>query len=106
MPSPRWGTWPETGTQWAGLTWSAAQTIKSAEVYFFDDGGEVRVPASWKLQYWNGCAYADVPGASGYGIVADTYNAVTFTAVSTTRLRVVLQSGQGSVGLLEVRAYG
>ncbi|WP_433435063.1 hypothetical protein [Nonomuraea sp. CA-141351] len=46
------------------------------------------------------------PGASGYGIVAGAYNGVTFTSVSTTRLRVVLQSGQASVGLLEVRAYG
>ncbi|RVX45069.1 hypothetical protein EDD27_7846 [Nonomuraea polychroma] len=106
VPSPRWGTWPETGTQWAELTWSSAQTIKSAEVYFFDDGGGVRVPASWKLQYWNGSAYVDVANPSGYPIAAGAYNPVTFTAVSTTRLRVVLQSGQASVGLLEVRAFG
>ncbi|MFB4275432.1 DUF6055 domain-containing protein [Nonomuraea sp. MTCD27] len=106
VPSPRWGTWPETGSQWAELTWSSARTIKSAEVYFFDDGGGVRVPASWKLQHWNGSAYADVAAPSGYGINAGTYNRVTFTPVSTTRLRVVLESGQGSVGLLEVRAFG
>jgi hypothetical protein len=48
----------------------------------------------------------DVAGPSGYGVAAGTYNKVTFTAVSTTRLRVVLQSGQASVGLLEVRAFG
>ncbi|MGP3955835.1 DUF6055 domain-containing protein [Nonomuraea sp. 3N208] len=106
VPSPRWGTWPETGTQWAELTWSSTQTIKSAEVYFFDDGGGVRVPASWKLQYWNGSTYVDVANPSGYPIAAGTYNPVTFSAVSTTRLRVVLQSGQASVGLLEVRAFG
>ncbi|WP_327588124.1 DUF6055 domain-containing protein [Nonomuraea sp. NBC_00507] len=106
VPSPRWGTWPETGTQWAELTWSSTQTIKSAEVYFFDDGGGVRVPASWKLQYWNGSAYVDVASPSGYPVAVGTYNPVTFTAVSTTRLRVVLQSGQASVGLLEVRAFG
>ncbi|WP_211370595.1 DUF6055 domain-containing protein [Nonomuraea turkmeniaca] len=106
VPSPRWGTWPETGTQWAELTWSSTQTIKSAEVYFFDDGGGVRVPASWKLQYWNGSAYVDVANPSGYPIAAGTYNPVMFSAVSTTRLRVVLQSGQASVGLLEVRALG
>ncbi|MER7619705.1 galactose-binding domain-containing protein, partial [Nonomuraea wenchangensis] len=99
----RWGTWPQTGTQWAELTWPAAQTISSADVYFFDDGGGVRVPASWKLQYWTGSAYADVPGT--YPVAADAYNRVSFPAVSTTRLRVVLQSGQGSVGLLEVKAY-
>ncbi|MBG0814596.1 DUF6055 domain-containing protein [Planomonospora sp. ID82291] len=103
---PRWGTWPETGTQWAELTWPSARTIRSAQVRFFDDGGGVRVPASWKLQYWNGKKYANVSGASGYGIKAGAYNAVTFKAVTTTRLRIVLKSGQASVGLLEVRAFG
>ncbi|MFB4270898.1 DUF6055 domain-containing protein [Nonomuraea sp. GTA35] len=105
VPSPRWGTWPETGTQWAELTWTSPQTIKSAEAYFFDDGGGVRVPASWRIQYWNGSAYADVAGASHYATAAGAYNTVTFTAVNTTRLRFVLESGQASVGLLEVRAF-
>ncbi|MFF3444958.1 DUF6055 domain-containing protein [Streptosporangium sp. NPDC002721] len=102
--NPRWGTWPNTGEQWAELTWSSAQTLKSAQVYFFDDGGGVRVPASWKLQRWTGSAYADI--ATTYPTAANGYNTATFTQVSTTRLRVVLQSGQGSVGLLEVKALG
>ncbi|WP_433089569.1 hypothetical protein ACQP1P_23740 [Dactylosporangium sp. CA-052675] len=101
----RWGTWPNTGEQWALLTWPGTQTLRSADVYFFDDNGGVRVPASWRLQYWTGSAYADVPGASGYPTAANQYNAVNFTQVSTSRLRVVLQSGAASVGLLEVRAY-
>lgn len=104
--NPRWGTWPNTGEQWALLTWSAAQTLTSAEVYFFDDNGGVRVPASWKLQSWNGSAYVDVAGASGYPVAVNQYNRVTFTSVNTTRLRVLLQSGAGSVGLLEVKALG
>ncbi|WP_049567392.1 Ig domain-containing protein [Nonomuraea sp. SBT364] len=101
--NPRWGTWPRTGTQWAELTWPAARRISAAEVYFFDDGGGVRVPASWKLQYWNGTAYANIPGA--YPRALNAYNRVAFTAVNTTRLRVSMDSGQGSPGLLEVRAY-
>lgn len=104
--NPRWGTWPNTGTQWAELTWPSTHTISSADVYLFDDNMGVRVPASWKLQYWNGSAYVDVPGASGYSVALNQYNRVTFTGVNTTRLRTVLVSGQGSVGLLEVKAYG
>ncbi|MFB9177939.1 discoidin domain-containing protein [Dactylosporangium sucinum] len=104
--NPRWGTWPNTGEQWALLTWSSAQTLSSADVYFFDDNGGVRLPASWKLQYWNGTAYVDVAGSSGYPTVINQYNHVTFTPVSTTRLRVLLQSGTQSVGLLEVKAFG
>jgi hypothetical protein len=102
--NPRWGTWPDTGPQWAQLTWPSAQALSSADVYFFDDNGGVRVPASWKLQYWNGSAFVDVPGASGYPVALNQYNHVTFTAVNTTQLRVLLTSGAGSVGLLEVKA--
>ena len=47
----------------------------------------------------------DVPGASGYPVAANGYNTVTFTGVSTTRLRVVLQNTATSVGLLEVKAF-
>ncbi|WP_336211602.1 hypothetical protein [Nonomuraea sp. LPB2021202275-12-8] len=100
----RWGTWPNTGEQWALLTWTQAQTLTSAQIYFFDDGGGVRVPASWKLQRWTGSAYVDIPGT--YALAVNAYNTVTFTAVSTTRLRVLLQSGSASVGLLEVKAIG
>jgi hypothetical protein len=105
--NPRWGTWPESGQQWAELTWPSAKTLNRAEVYFFDDDQGIDVPASWKLQYWNGSAYVDVPGASGYPLVKNQYNSVTFTATNTTRLRVLLTSnGTNSVGLLEAKVYG
>ncbi|MEU8655851.1 hypothetical protein AB0C31_03855, partial [Actinoplanes philippinensis] len=102
--NPRWGTWPNQGEQWAELTWPAAQNLRSAQVYFFDDGQGIDLPASWKLQYWNGAAYVDVPSAGGYPVVGGQYNVVTFGQVSTTRLRVALTSGAASVGLLEVKA--
>ncbi|GAA0905715.1 hypothetical protein GCM10009557_80980 [Virgisporangium ochraceum] len=105
----RWGTLPNTGEQWVLLTWPSAQTLRSADVYFFDDNGGVRLPASWRLQYWTGSAYADVAGATGFPTAVNRYNAVNFTQVSTTRLRMVMQSGStpgaASVGLLELRSY-
>ncbi|MCC5574896.1 hypothetical protein IMZ11_04495 [Microtetraspora sp. AC03309] len=105
--NPRWGCWPQTGEQWVDLTWSSARTLNKAEVYFFDDDQGIDMPASWKLQYWNGSAYVDMPGASSYTLTKNQYNTVTFTATSTTRLRVLLTgNGSSSVGLLEVKAYG
>ncbi|MFF5522985.1 discoidin domain-containing protein [Streptomyces coeruleorubidus] len=105
--NPRWGTWPESGQQWAELTWPSAKTLNKAEVYFFDDDQGIDLPASWKLQYWNGGAYVDVPGASTYPVAKNRYNTVTFTATNTTRLRVQLTSnGTNSVGLLEAKVYG
>jgi hypothetical protein len=40
-------------------------------------------------------------GASAYPAADNTFNAVTFDPVTTTRLRVVLESGQGSVGVIQ-----
>jgi hypothetical protein len=79
--------------------------VASADVYFFDDNGGVRVPASWKLQYWDGQAFVDVEGASEYARAVNRYNTVTFEPVTTSRMRLVLESGQASVGLLEWKAY-
>jgi hypothetical protein len=105
--NPRWGTWPNSGEQWALLTWPTAVTLNHADVYFFDDNQGIDMPSAWRLQYWNGSTYLDVPAPSGYPIAANQYNTVTFTAVNTTRLRVLLQStGTSSVGLLEVKASG
>ncbi|MEU6076782.1 cellulose-binding protein [Micromonospora sp. NPDC047074] len=101
----RWGTWPQTGTQWVDLTWTSTQTVRAVDVYFFDDNGGVRLPAAWRVQSFNGSGYVDVAGASGYPVAVDRYNRVTFTAVSTSRLRVLLTSGAASVGVLEVKAH-
>ncbi|MEU4422291.1 DUF6055 domain-containing protein [Actinoplanes sp. NPDC024001] len=104
--NPRWGTWPETGQQWAELTWPRATSLNRAQIYLFDDAGGVRLPSSWKLQYWTGGTYADVPATSGYSVNANAYNTVTFNPINTTRLRVLMQAnGTASVGLLEVKAF-
>ncbi|GAA4445414.1 Ig domain-containing protein [Phytohabitans houttuyneae] len=102
----RWGTWPQQGEQWAELTWPSAQALSQVQVYFFDDNQGIDLPASWRLQYWTGSSYVDVPGAGAYTRNANAYNTVTFSPVNTTRLRVVLQSAPNlSVGLLEVKAF-
>ncbi|WP_199040741.1 hypothetical protein [Glycomyces salinus] len=108
--NPRWGTWPEEGTQWAQLSWDEPVTVASSDMYFFDDTGDggpggVRVPASWSIEYLSGGSWQPVSGG-GYGTATDQYNSVSFGEVTTTALRAVLQSGQGSVGVLEWKVYG
>ena len=43
----------------------------------------------------------DVANPGSYPTADDTFNHVTFDSVTTTKLRVVLQSGQGSVGVIQ-----
>jgi hypothetical protein len=99
----RWGCWPETGTQWIELDWTQPITTNGSSVYFLDDGGGVRLPASWVVQYWNGSAWVDVsnPNPSTYPSADNTFNGVSFDPVTTTKLRVSLQSGLGSVGVIQ-----
>ncbi|WP_219468961.1 galactose-binding domain-containing protein [Nonomuraea rhizosphaerae] len=103
--NPRWGTWPQQGTQWVQLDWPSPVRVNKAEVYFFDDNGGVRVPASWKIQAWDGDSFEDVTGAASYPVAVDAYNTVSFDPVTTSRLRLQLVSGAASVGLLEWKAY-
>ncbi|GAB4006166.1 hypothetical protein GCM10029992_56080 [Glycomyces albus] len=37
---PRWGTWPEEGTQWVQLSWGEPVTVGSSDMYFFDDSAD------------------------------------------------------------------
>ena len=99
--TPYWGCWPEQGTQWIELEWNSPVTTNGSDVYFADDGGGLRLPASWSVQYWNGSAFVDVPNPGAYPAADNTFNHVTFGSVTTTKLRVVLQSGLGSVGVIQ-----
>ncbi|MEU6247771.1 Ig-like domain-containing protein [Glycomyces sp. NPDC047010] len=101
--NPRWGTWPEQGEQWVQLTWDDPVRIDASDMYFFDDGGGVLAPASWKIQYLDGDAWTDVDAT--YGTETDQYNEVAFDPVTTTAVRAVLQSGGASVGVLEWKVF-
>ncbi|MEV4802075.1 glycoside hydrolase family 43 protein [Nonomuraea sp. NPDC049421] len=101
-----YGNWNHQGTEWVEYRWPSAQTISRSEVYWFDDDLGIDLPASCRLQYWNGSAYVPVPGASGCGTAANAFNVTTFTPVSTTRLRLSITSRTGySTGVLEWRAF-
>ncbi|MFB9622192.1 Ig-like domain-containing protein [Nonomuraea helvata] len=103
--NPRWGTWPQQDTQWVQLEWPSPVRLNKADVYFFDDGGGVRVPASWKIQQWDGDSFEDVTGVASYPKAIDAYNTVSFDTVTTSKLRVQLEADGASVGLLEVKAF-
>ncbi|NKE59437.1 family 43 glycosylhydrolase [Lentzea sp. PSKA42] len=99
-----YGNWPEQGTQWLEYTWPSARSINRTAVYWFDDDQGIDLPASCRLQYWTGSAYADLPGQ--FATAANTFNTITFPTVSTTRLRLNITAKTGlSTGVLEWQAF-
>lgn len=102
-----YGNWPEQGTHWVQYDWPSAVTLNRATAYWFDDDQGIDLPASCQFQYWTGSAWANLPNATACGVAANTFNTVTFSAVTTTRLRLNITSRPGlSTGALEVQAFG
>ena len=102
-----WGTWPNGGEQWMQLNWDEAVTTNRTEIYWYDDGGGVQVPGSWVLQYWDGSAWVEVPNPSGYATEISQYNVTTHDAVTTTAMRVTVQTAAGvtAVGALQWKVF-
>ena len=66
--------------------------MSEVEVYWFDDAGECRVPASWRLLYQDDGSWKPVETIGPYGVEEDRYNKITFEPVTTSGLRLeVLQ---------------
>jgi hypothetical protein len=97
-----YGNWPQQGTQWIQYDWASPVTVNRVAAYWFDDNQGIDLPASCQVQYWNGSAFVNVPGQSACGVAANTYNLTTFSAVTTTRLRLSITSRAGlSTGVIE-----
>lgn len=113
-----WGTWSgnHPATRWLQYTWAEPVRVSGAEISFWGDQTNpastsgVNVPRAWKMQYRTDAGWVDVPSPSAYGVDRDAPNAVTFDAVTTTELRVVLSAaGSGSayaaVGVSELQVF-
>jgi hypothetical protein len=94
-----WGTWSGTrpATQWIQYDWDRPVRLTGAELKFWRDsdrgtGDGVAEPDGWKLQYWDGSAFQDVAGATAYGTSSTAFNTVTFTPVTTSRLRATIDA--------------
>ena len=100
-----WGTWTgnEPATRWLQYDFPSAVRVDRASIDFWSDsttgGSGVAVPKSWKLQYWDGAAWQDVTGASGFDpAVRGRTNEVSFDAVTTTKLRATFNALPNAAG--------
>jgi DUF1680 family protein len=96
-----YGNWPTTDTQWVEYHWTRPISTNRIEVYWWVDGRGVGTPKSCQLLYWNGSRFVPVAHAVGLGVARDALNVTTFEEVSTTRLRLEIDSdGRLSTGIL------
>ena len=90
VPYTHW--WPQKGTtEWIAYEFPAVSTVKSATVYWYDDGpwGGCRVPQSWKLFYQDAEGnWQPVANPDKYGTNKGSANTVNFDPVSTKAVKL------------------
>jgi DUF1680 family protein len=121
---PRFLWWDRYGSlEWAQYAFPRPREVSWVEVYWADEevarssgrvphdlrlsaptDGRVRLPASWRLLYWDGAAWQPAAEAAEHGIARDQWNRVSFRPVVTTALRLEAQlRPRQSAGIVEWR---
>ena len=107
----RWTSYSSpNATDSYGVDFQRPVTLQGVNLVFYDDGGGVRVPGSYDLQYWTGSAWATVPNQSRHqaAALANGPNQIDFPALTTSQVRVVAPNAGGGTGwgLSELQAFG
>ncbi len=93
-----------------GVDFQRPVSLQGVNLVFYDDGGGVRVPSTFDLQYWTGSAWATVPDQSRHQVtaLANGPNRIDFPVLTTSRIRVVAPNAGGGTGwgLSELQAFG
>jgi len=101
-----YGNWDRTGTQWVQYDWSRAISTNKIDIYWWADRRGVHLPKACRLKYWDGKDFVVVKNPSGLGVEGNKYNTTTFDEVSTSKLRLEIDSNDTySTGILEWKVY-
>jgi DUF1680 family protein len=66
--------------------------IKEITLFWWNYGNTIRLPEAYRISWWDGHQFIPVKDPSGMGLVNNQYNTTTFDEVTTTRLRLDLDS--------------
>ena len=96
------------GAEWLQYEFDAPKSFTSAAVFWYDDLRPKLAgpPKSWRVQYRDrGGGWKEVQTKDAYELKLDTFNEVHFERVTTTALRLALESTKTHApGVLEFRA--
>lgn len=105
----RWTNYSSPNAQdYYGVDFGAPTSISDIRWYGYDDGGGVRPAAAYRLQYWDGSAWQDVPHQtrSSEQPVGNGLNRITFPALKATQVRLLFTNPSGAyVGVSEFESW-
>jgi hypothetical protein len=120
-----WFVWDDAygSNEWVQYAFSAPRRISHIGIYWADEDvrrssgrvpsdlrlmlptdGAVRLPASWRVLWWDGKEWQPVSGVAGFPVRKDELVEVNFAPVTTTMLRIEAQLQRGAAaGIIEWR---
>ncbi|MGW0331181.1 MGH1-like glycoside hydrolase domain-containing protein [Streptomyces sp. NPDC003011] len=109
IPDNRWtNSGSPNGTDHLGVDFGAPRKINEVTFYTYDDGANIRVPASYTVQYLKDGVWTSVPSQvkSPATPRANNANEVTFPTITTSQFRVVFTPQAGKfVGVTELESW-
>ncbi|MBO5373266.1 MAG: glycoside hydrolase family 127 protein, partial [Lachnospiraceae bacterium] len=90
-----WGNWPQDpgSEHYVQYSWDTTVTADKFEIFWYDDGGGTRIPASFKFMYLdeNG-AWQEATLLTAYedAIEIDKYNTINIEPITTTAIKLVM----------------
>ena len=101
---PHFSWWPNANSiEYVIWKFDKTRTVSQTEVYWYIDEDGTTTPEWWKLYYKDGKTWVEVKNPSGYGLEKDKFNVVTFSAVTTTAIKLETKLGGRSGGISEWR---
>ncbi len=81
--------WPHNDTtEWISYTFDKPYTISKTKIFWYNDDGGCRPPASWRLYYLKEGEWIEVKAKNEYGIQLDIINTTDFEPVTTTAVKL------------------
>jgi hypothetical protein len=107
IPHSRWTNYTSpNASDHLGVDFGVPTPVSDVRMYLYDDGGGVRTPAAYRLEYWDGASWRLVPGQTHGAPTGNAMNRITFPTVVTSRIRVVFTNPPGAkVGVTELGAW-
>lgn len=81
-------------SQWLQYNWDQPVTVDEIDVFLYNYDNLGKLPQAYTIKYWDGKEYIPVTNSKGSGLVNNQFNATTFNEVTTTSLRLEIDSVQ------------
>ncbi len=94
QPRPRTNLWIE-------YAWKQPVITGEVGTFWWDYNNNLRLPEKYRVEYWDGNKFVAVNNARGYEVGANKLISTTFDEVTTTKLRLLIDSADRGTAALQ-----